>query len=347
MEKLLVEFARHLNHQRFEPVFIALGGRGGIVQELEACGWNVIALDEPPGLRPRLILRLARLFRRLNPDLVHTHNTKPLLYAAAAARLARVGGLVHTNHGQRCGCTRLQNCLFKLAARCADCIVCVSEDGRALSLREGLPSGDWRTIRNGIDINRFSFKGPRRGASAVLVARLSPEKDIPTLLRAVRLVVAQEPSFRVRIAGDGACLGELRLLAEQLRVSAHVDFLGEVQDVAALLSDASLSVLPSLTEGISLTILEAMSLGLPVVATRTGGTPEVVIDGVTGLLVPPRDPTALAGGLLRIWRDRELGARMGEAGRRRVESHFDVRRMVAEYESLYLHVLHRRGALAA
>lgn len=347
MEKLLVEFARHADRQRFEPLFITLGEKGQIAQELEACGCQVVALDEPPGLRPALVLRLARLFAGLGPDIVHTHNTKPLLYAGGAARLARVGGVVHTNHGQYFGSTHSQRTLFKIAARCADRIVCVSADSRDLSMRQGLPAAAGGTIQNGIDVSRFAFKGTHPGAPAVVVARLSPEKDIPTLLRAVRLVVEQEPGFRLRIAGDGACFDELKQLARQLELCAHIEFLGEVRDVPKLLGGASMCVLASVTEGISLTILEAMASGLPMVATRVGGTPEVVVDGVTGILVPPGDPAALAGGLLRIWRDPELGARLGEAGRRRVESYFDVRRMVTEYQLLYLDVLRRRGALAA
>jgi glycosyltransferase involved in cell wall biosynthesis len=112
--------------------------------------------------------------------------------------------------------------------------------------------------------------------------------------------------------------------------------LGEVGDVAGLLARGRLFVLPSRSEGISLTLLEAMARGLPVVATRVGGTPEVVVDGETGLLVPPGDPAALADAILRLQRDPEAGRRMGEAGRPRVERIFDVCRMVAEYEALYV-----------
>jgi len=104
-----------------------------------------------------------------------------------------------------------------------------------------------------------------------------------------------------------------------------------------------LFVLPSRSEGISLTLLEAMACGLPIVATRVGGTPEVVLDGETGLLVPPGDPVALAQAILRIGRDPERGLRMGQAGRGRVEQQFDIRRMVADYEALYVERMMRRG----
>ena len=127
----------------------------------------------------------------------------------------------------------------------------------------------------------------------------------------------------------------MHIPVKQLQLDRQVAFLGEVRDVAGLLATARLFVLPSLTEGISLTLLEAMACGLPVVATRVGGNPEVVQGGQTGLLVPSGDPAALAGAILELLSDDACCRRMGLAGRRRVEDNFDVRRMVAAYESLY------------
>jgi glycosyltransferase involved in cell wall biosynthesis len=169
----------------------------------------------------------------------------------------------------------------------------------------------------------------------VTVARLSPEKDLANLLRAVALVVSKAPEFRLDIAGDGPCRTELQALAAELKLASQVRFLGEVRDIAKLLGQARLFVLPSQTEGISLTILEAMARGLPVLATNVGGTPEIVVSGTSGLLVPPRDPVALAEGILKLWDNGDVARQMGLAGRRRVEDHFDIRTMVATYEALY------------
>jgi glycosyltransferase involved in cell wall biosynthesis len=124
-----------------------------------------------------------------------------------------------------------------------------------------------------------------------------------------------------------------------------VQFLGQTADVAATLAGASMLVLSSITEGLSLALLEAMASGLPVVATKVGGNAEVAVDGETGLLVPPRSPNELAAAMLTIFRQPELARRMGMAGRKRVEDKFDSRRMVAQYESLYLPG--ECGALAA
>ena len=191
-------------------------------------------------------------------------------------------------------------------------------------------------LRNGIDTQRFAFAGPCRTGPAVIVARLCADKDLVTLLQAVALVLRDAPDFRLLIAGDGPCKYELQQLASELKLTSHVQFVGAVHDVPSLLRQARLYVLSSISEGVSLTLLEAMASGLPVVATRVGGTPEVVADGVTGLLVPPRDPPALAAALLRLHRDHPLASRLGAAGRRRVVESFDIGRMVAGYEELYV-----------
>jgi glycosyltransferase involved in cell wall biosynthesis len=307
-----------------------------VADDIEAAGWPVTALHERPGLRLSLVFRLARFFHRHQAQIIHTHNSKPLSYAAPAARLAGGSRVVHTRHGQRFQARRRETMLFRWATRLTQQVVCVSHDSARLSEQEGIAPRRIRTVWNGIDVSRFAFRGPQAGGPVVMVGRLSPEKDVATLLRAAALAARAEPAFRLEIAGDGACLPALRQLARGLGLEDQVRFLGEVRDVPALLARAAAFVLPSLTEGISLTILEAMARGLPVAATRVGGNPEVILDGETGLLVPSQDPAALADALLRLFRDPALGRRLGEAARQRVETHFDVRRMVADYEQLYL-----------
>jgi glycosyltransferase involved in cell wall biosynthesis len=201
---------------------------------------------------------------------------------------------------------------------------------------EGIAPGKITTIWNGIDVARFAYLGPQSGGPAVMVGRLSAEKDVATLVRAAALIVREHPAFHLELAGDGPCAPELTRLVDDLGLADCVRFLGEISDVPALLARASLFVLPSLTEGISLTLLEAMARGLPIVTTRVGGNPEVVDEERTGLLVPERSPADLAAAILRVLRDPAFGRRMGARGRQRVEELFDVRRMVAEYERLYL-----------
>ncbi len=336
MEKLLVEFARQADRSRFDLKFVSLTTGGQVAKQIEQLGWPVTTLDISPGIKPAVFVQLAQLFRQARPSVVHTHNTKPLFYAVAAARLAGVQTIIHTRHGQRYGATRRKNYLFNLMAGWTDRIVSVSNDSTMLSLRQGLPEQKLMTIHNGIDPLLFPATVPQQSGPIVFVGRLSPEKDVPTLLRAAAIAIKQEPSLRLHLAGDGPSLSELQSLTEQLGLTQQVTFLGQTNDVAGILAGASLFVLPSVTEGISLALLEAMARGLPVVVTAVGGNTEVVVDGETGLLVPPQSPTELAAAMLKLYRQPELARQMGANGRKRVESQFDSRTMVARYEALYL-----------
>jgi glycosyltransferase involved in cell wall biosynthesis len=349
MEKLLVEFARHADRSRFELSFVSLGERGPVAAEIEALGWPVVAMGEASGFRPSMIFALAGLFRRGRVDVVHTHNGRPLMYGGPAARVAGARASIHTRHGQQHGASRRELARFRLATRLVDRVVCVSADAMRLAAARGVAVEKLRPVVNGVDLTRFGYAGPRADGPAVMIGRLSPEKDAQNLVRAVALVVAEERRFRLQVAGDGVCMATLVALTRELGLTDHVAFLGEVKDVAALLASASMFVLPSLTEGISLTLLEAMARGLPVVATRVGGTPEVVEDGTSGLLVAAQSPAELSQAMLRVYRQPHRARLMGLAAHHRASALFDVRRMVAEYEELYLECIgeKRADALAA
>src|SRR5262249_23040999 len=228
------------------------------------------------------------------------------------------------------------------ATQLSNCIVPVSEDAAEVARRiERVSERKLCLIRNGIDL--AEFQAPQRPVEAVKraihVARLNIIKDQRTLLRAARLTADAVPDFRLDIVGDGEERPGLEALRDELRLTEHVRFLGERADVSQLLGQAGLFVLSSVGEGLSLTLLEAMASGLPVVSTNVGGNPEVVIHGMTGLLVPPASPPALAEAVLKLIRDPEGAQRMGRAGRRRVEAEFDMRRVAGRYEALYRQLL--------
>lgn len=335
-EKMLVEFARHADRARHELTVVSLESRGTLADALEAAGARVIALEEPGGLRPQISWRLARLFRAEAFDVVHTHDEKPLLYGVPAARLARVPAVIHTHHhGPLPSIQRRHTLLVALLARLTNRFVCVSESSRDWLVGQGVPASKVSCLWNGIDLLRFAYVSPCPSGPLVTVARLSPEKDQATLLRAFALLRRALRDVHLHIAGDGPCRPALEKLAAELDLARHVRFLGEIHDVPTLLAQSSVFVLPSLTEGLSLTLLEAMARGLPVVATRVGGNAEVVRDGETGILVPPAQPELLCRALAGLLQNPERAAQFGQAARRRVEAHFDVRRMVAEYEALY------------
>jgi sugar transferase (PEP-CTERM/EpsH1 system associated) len=343
MERLLVEFARRADQRRFRLHFFCLTDRGRPADDIEASDWPVHCLSKPPGFRWSAVRRMAAGLREHGIHVVHTHNTGAMIYGILAAKLAGIRAVIHTGHGQSLGTSCRQRWAFAVASRCYDRVVSVSQDVAQQFLRQGAPSARVRTIQNGIDLNRFGFFGSCPGGPAVLVARLAPEKDLPTLLQAVALLVHRQPAFRLQVAGDGPCMQETQQAIQQLGLGEHVQLLGECSDIPGLLRRASLFVLSSRTEGIPLTLLEAMACGLPVVATRVGGNVEVVQDGQTGWLVPSGDAPQLAAAIERVWSDPEASRRLGQAGRERVVQRFDVQRMIQSYEDLYREVLEERG----
>lgn len=338
LERLLVEFARCANRERFDLSFVSLAARGPIANEIEALGWPVQAYGKRDGLRPGLILRLARYLRQARPDVVHTHNSAALFYGVIAAKLARVPNLVHTRHGRSFARSGRQTLALKLLARRVDHFVSVSADSHQLSLSQGVSQAGACTILNGVDLTRFSYTQPQSPGAAVVVARLCPEKDLGSLLQAIKLLSRMLPGPRplLQIVGDGPERGPLEQFTRELGLATAVTFVGERHDIPEQLASASMFVLSSLTEGVSLTLLEAMARGLPVIATRVGGNPEVVVHGTTGLLVPPSDPSALAEAMLRLHRQPDLAREMGLQGRMRVEQMYSIVNMVEAYERLYL-----------
>ncbi len=337
LERLLVDFGRLHDAARFELRFVAVDLLGAPAEELRTMGFDVDSLQFSAVGKLRMLRNLVSLLKREQIDVLHTHNTYPHFYGTLAARLAGVPIVVNTQHGRGCGNGWKDRLQFRLANRLSEQVVGVSEDATRLCRDQ-----DWRSagriscIWNGIDLERFAVRPLPAVPHAISVARLSKEKDFGTLLRAVALARAEVPEFRLTIVGDGAERASLEQLTDELGLRDVVTFLGERRDIPELLSQASFFVSSSKTEGISLTLLEAMAVGLPILTTRVGGNPEVVQEGVTGRLVEPLNPDALASGIVEMCRDRQTREQMGKAGRERVEEHFNVRRMIGRYEELYL-----------
>jgi glycosyltransferase involved in cell wall biosynthesis len=180
-----------------------------------------------------------------------------------------------------------------------------------------------------------------------VVSRLTRLKGLEHFLEAAAMVRSRVPDIRFVIVGetspmDRGYLGQLQRYAERCGVAQDVIFTGLRRDVPAVLSSLTVSVMPSLNEALSNVVLESMAAGAPTVATRVGGTPEAIVDGVTGLLVPPADSAALADAIVRLLHDRQLAAYLGRAARERIADHFSVKRMVRATEDLYVRLLERK-----
>jgi len=301
-------------------------------------------------------LRMARLFRSLRPDIVHSRNWS-CVDAIIGARLAGVPIVIHSEHGREAsdpeGRDRVRRLGRRVLSPMVDQFVTVSRDlARWLVEDVGLPRRKVLPICNGVDTYRFC-PGGRQVARATLgigperivigtVGRLDPVKDQAGLLRAFSRI-ADDPRALLLIAGEGPCRAELEATVSALGLDGRVRLLGERDDVPHVLAAMDVFVLCSIGEGISNTILEAMATGLPVVATRVGGNPELVVDGNTGFLVVPRSPAALAAPLRRYLEDPGLVAHHGRSARDLAEAEFSLERMVGAYEELYERLLDVKG----
>jgi sugar transferase (PEP-CTERM/EpsH1 system associated) len=357
LERIVLDLAAHADRSRFDLEVMALDAPGAQAPELARMGIPLRVVRRAPGLDARLPLALSRLLRRAGADLIHTHNASPHLYGALGARIARGVRVVHTKHGRNAPGSPRKVLVNRIASAITDRVVAVSEDAARLAIDvERVDARRVLTIHNGVDTQRYRPRGAetRRAARARLgvpdgafhvgcVARLAAVKDHPTLLRAFALLRGRVPGAYLTIAGDGPERSVLEATAAALDLAGSITFAGEVADVDAILPAFDAFALASRSEGISLTLLEAASAGLPVVATRVGGTAEIVVEGVTGLLVPPRDPSAFAAALAALARSPGR-ASLGAAGRARVEDRFSVERMTRAYEALYDELLEGRAA---
>ncbi len=226
----------------------------------------------------------------------------------------------------------------------------VSEAVRRVLIGDGVPAHRVQTVHSGIDLQRFDAvpeAAPLFAAGTRVVGsvgHLAGHKGHRFLLEALPRVVQAEPKVGLVIAGTGALRATLEAQAAALSMAERVRFTGFRQDILALMQGFEVFVFPSVQEGLGTAILDAMALGKPVVATRAGGIPEVVEDGVTGLLVPPQDSAALARALCHVLQHPEQGRAFGEAGRKRVERHFTAARMAAQTLHVYQQLLDETSA---
>ena len=332
---------------------VAAHGSGPLRDTARAAGVRFVPLRHvrrplSPWRDPLGLLELFTVLRRERPHIVHVNSAKAAALGRLAALLVRVPIRIYTVHGWAFLAHRgATSALYRWAERflrpLTTVTVCVAESER----RTGLAAGacEERTtvvIHNGIDSSRAraaeAHPGPLR---LVTVGRLQAPKDAVTLVRALALV--QGPRFDAIVVGDGPDRPAVEDEVRSRGLEPTVELAGEREDVPEILAGADVFVLSSLSEGLPLSILEAMAAGLPVVASSVGGIPEVVIDGETGLLVPPGDPQSLAAAIERLLADPALRRRLGEAGRIRVAEHFDLAAVHRAHLDLYRGVLARAG----
>jgi len=366
-ERQFANLAGRLDRARFEPSFGCMMRWGHFLGEIEArripvSEYRVSSLWKPAALARQL--QLAADMRRGRIEIVHSYNFYANVFAVPAARLAGVPVVIASIRDAGVYLTPAQRRVQRMVARVADCVLVNAESIRQWLIGDGYRAEKIRIIRNGIDLSRFD--GAKSGGLrkelgihpdaplVVTVARVNRQKGLEYFIDAAAAVCRRFPEARFLIVGEGlygnkggvardvAYQSQLERRAVGLGVGDRMIFTGFRADVPELLSEASISVLPSLSEGLSNTVLESMAAGVPVVATRVGGNPELIEEGSSGLLVPPRDAGALARAMLAILDDRDLARNIGREAKRRAAERFSLERMVLETEELYLELLERK-----
>lgn len=351
-ETYLLLLARNLDRKRFRLI-VASPEPGALVENLRAEGIETHVLDMDPlgSLGP--LFRLRNFLREQQPDIVQSHGARANVYSRIAGRLAETQAIVSTVHNSVYDYPigRIKKWLYlacdKLTAPLADCTLCVAESHRQeLIHRYGLHPDRVVTIPNGVDLTTFQ-PGQRnqrlRKELAIsddvpvlgVVGRLTDQKGHVYLLRALPLLLEKFPALRCLVVGDGELREELQQLAASLGLTEHCLFLGVRQDIPEVLAAMDLLVLPSLSEGMPYAALEGMAMGKPIVATAVNGVPELIQDGVTGLLVPRKDPVALAKAIESVLANPHVAAAFGLAARRLVAQSYSIEGWVKRMESLY------------
>jgi sugar transferase (PEP-CTERM/EpsH1 system associated) len=365
LENGLINLLNRLDPERFKQTVCCLTRAGKFAERIQASGVEIIELNLPAEAFRFPLLRLVQLFRKLAPDIVHTRGW-PTVDAVFAAWLARVPHIVHGEHGREhsdaAGNNWKRNQIRRLIGYIVDRYVVVCDFFRPW-LRESCGVGDDRIIYipNGVDTKKFySFDSVAAGqfqqtgveqqapfnlrdelglAPDTLllgsVGRLDPVKDFPTLLRAFRQVRHDFPKANLVIVGDGPIRSDLARLTGDLGLQDSVKWLGESADVPAILRCCDLFVQTSIFEGMSNTILEAMASGLPIIATDTGGNPELVHSGKNGTLIRVGDVEKLTSILHKYLVDSALRTRQGLASRSLAVNQFDLALMATRYAELY------------
>ena len=336
-----------IDQTRFDVSIVALSP-GSAVRKLQRAGFDVLVIDEPDDAIA--VGALAAHLVDVRPDILHSHMYRAeLVGTRAAIALAEVGHrrpyVVSTVHSSRIRSEEDREMLRVLTPH-IDQLIAVSTMIEQKLEHEGRTGAPVRRIYNGVDLSRYDHQEPcctlpeeygmEPGSQLVgVVARLEPEKGHPTLLEAWPAVLRAVPDVYLLIVGEGSRREALEAMTRELRIAHRVVFTGRRDDVPAVTRALDVAVLPSYREAQGLSILEAMALSRPVVASNVGGIPEMITDGVTGLLVPPHDPDALSSAIVRLLRDHPFADTLGRAGHDLVHDRFCIDLMVDAVQQIY------------
>jgi glycosyltransferase involved in cell wall biosynthesis len=364
-ERQFTYVTKSLDRSKFDVRVGCLSREGDFLKEIEHMNvpiseYRIRSLCSAGMLRGQW--RFGSDLRRERVQLVHAYGFYPNVFSIAPARFAGCVTIASVRDvGAFSSHIKLRSLMQKTACRMADRVIANSRAVRDWLLSLGMDENQIITIPNGIVVPaqpkktrdgwiRNEFKIPTDAPLIGVVARLNANKGIEYFLQAAARIKTQFPEARFLVIGgsyyDPQYPKTLERLTKELELNDRVIFTGERNDIPRILPEIDISVLPSLNEGLSNSLLEAMTAALPIVATRVGGNPEVVEDGKTGFLIPPRDPGALTDAISRLLQSPDMRRQFGLAGFERVKDNFSLSATVRRTEDLYMSLLDERTTRA-
>ena len=351
-EKLLLTTVKYLNRDRYEIIVCCIVSEGIIADEIKKLGIKFYCLNESPRFyNPKKIYSLYKLFKKEKPAIVHTQILGANIYGRIAAMLARVPVIISTEHNVYYKKKRVHIWLDKILAKNTDKIVAVSNRVKEFtSKQEGIGKDKFELIYNGIDSKEFLPTASRKDIRDKLnfregdfilgaVGALTIQKGHYYLIQALSLLVKRYPNTILLVVGTGELKEELQEIVRKLSLQENVRLLGLRRDISDLLNCMDVFVLPSLWEGLGIALLEAMLMGLPVVASSVDGILEIVENGKNGILVPPGNVEALSNAIDELIENPQLRQSLGKAAKEHILEKFEVRQYIHKLENLYNRLL--------
>ena len=344
-ERLVLSLCHQLKkNKRFSPIVCGLTNNRGLQNEFERLNIPLISLGKADGFDTSIPLKIRKIIKEKNISIIHSHNVGAWIYGVFTQIISPVK-LVHTEHSNVFEHEKFRFVFERFLAVFTSKIIADSQMvADYMVTKQHIAQKKIITIWNGVDIDLFQntiqHNGPPEAWAKnklVLgcVARLVPVKDHNTLLSAFKLIISSFPETHLLLVGDGPERERIEEKADQLNISQNVTISGFTDDVRPYLALTDIFVLSSLSEGIPISLLEAMASGLPVVATSVGGTPEVIENGITGYLVPPNSPLEFSKKVKLLLKDNNKRKLMGENAFNRVCDHFSLQEMTRLYQNVY------------
>lgn len=356
-EMIAANICGQLNRSLFDPIVLFMyQGSGPMPEILKARNIPTYHINQTRIKRLIGPFFSVNALARLRIDILHVHHVPNWLHIWRPARIAKIPVLILTEHAKYSisRSNKLQEACRR-AARLADCFTAVSEDLKNYFVKEiDIPAKSIMVIPNGIDTTRFT-PGPRNealldllpegfgGKILISVGRLAEAKDQLTLLSAIEILKKQGRNIYLVLVGDGEMRKPLETEIVNKKLTDCVNLVGSRSDIDQLLPGADVFILSSKREGFPMSILEAMASGLPVIATKVGGIPEVIQDGKNGILVPSQDPASLANAICRVLDDSKYAKDLGQEARLTIEKNYSLKTITDAYTELYLSLFKRNS----